>query len=430
MKYIFILSCYRLVGLCIALAWAVPTAADLAVAGEASGFAGHIKYRFDYQRYPDDSIYHEALGSSALDQYVEARLRFSSKHRQWDFKADYQFIAIHADTLQLAQHWPGPALPVGGVISDALRWWNLTHRSGEGNRTAMVHRLDRLSVGYTTERSAWRLGRQAISWGNGMLFTPMDVFNPFDPAAVDKEYKTGDDMLYGQYLFGSGADLQGVVVVRRDPDSGEVAANQSSAAVKYHGFLGASEFDLLAAKHYGDRIVAVGGNVGLGGAVLRGDLTWTGTDTDEVLSAVASVSYSWTWGGRNISGLLEYYHSGFGQPDADYSTDALTRNTDLLARLQRGELYTLSRNYLGASATAELTPLLLLTPALFLNIDDPSALAQIVLQYGLAQDWDLLCALNLPIGPNGSEYGGIPTPIEGHYLSTDLSLFAQLAWYF
>ena len=52
------------------------------------------------------------------------------------------------------------------------------------------------------------------------------------------------------------------------------------------------------------------------------------------------------------------------------------------------------------------------------------------MQYGLAQNWDLLCALSLPIGPNGSEYGGIPAPIEGYYLSTDPGLFAQLAWYF
>jgi len=430
MNYIFSLPSNKLFGLCIALAWAVQAGAEPAGLGQASGFAGHVKYRFNYQRFPDDSVYHQALGSGALDQYLETRLRFSSKQQQWDFKADYQFIAIHADTLQLAQDWPGSALPVDSVISDDLRWWNLTHRSGQGERTATVHRLDRLSVGYTTEHSAWRFGRQAISWGNGMLFTPMDVFNPFDPAAVDKDYKTGDDMLYGQYLFGSGADLQGVAVVRRDPDSGEVGANQASAAVKYHGFLGTGEFDLLAAKHYGERIVAVGGNVDLGGAVLRGDLTWTATDTDEVLSAVASLSYSWTWGGHNISGLLEYYHSGFGQPDSDYSADALARNTDLLTRLQRGELYTLSRNYLGASATAELTPLLLLTPVLFLNIDDPSALAQVVMQYGLAQNWDLLCALSLPIGPNGSEYGGIPAPIEGYYLSTDPGLFAQLAWYF
>jgi hypothetical protein len=414
----------------ICLGWAGQAAADPAEIQGAVGLAGHMKYRFNYLRFPEDSLYRQALGSSSLDQYLETRLRLSAETGQWDYKADYQFVAIRADTLRLAEDWPGSSAPVDRVISDDLRWWNLTWRSDGRDRTVFVHRLDRLSVAYTTERTAWRFGRQAISWGNGMLFTPMDVFNPFDPAAVDKEYKTGDDMLYGQYLASDGTDLQGVIVVRRDPDSGEVTANQSSAAVKYHGFLGVGEVDLLAAQHYGDRLFGLGGNIDLGGAVLRGDLTWTRTDTDEIISAVASLSYSWTWGGRNVSGLLEYYHSGFGQAGSDYSPAALAGNPDLLARLRRGELYTLGRNYLGASATAELTPLLLLVPSLFLNLDDPSALAQLVLQYGLAQDWDLLCALNVPIGPGGSEYGGIPTPVEGYYLSTDPGLFAQLAWYF
>jgi len=430
MKYIYLFAFGAVLAACSNPAWATGTGGDAAGFDDVSGFAGHLKYRANYQHFPADSLFRAALGASALDQYLESRLRFSTSRQRWDFKADYQFIAIHADTLPLATNSPGSAWAVDRVISDDRRWWNLTHRSGGEGRTALVNRLDRLSVGYTTEHSAWRFGRQAISWGNGLLFTPMDVFNPFDPAAVDKEYKTGDDMLYGQYLFRNGADLQGVVVVRRDPDSGEVAGDQSSAAVKYHGLLGVGEIDLLAAEHYGDRIVAMGGNAGLGGAVLRGDLTWTRTDRQDVLSAVASLSYSWTWGGRNISGLLEYYHNGFGQAAGNYSPAALARNPDLLARLQRGELYTLGRNYLGASATIELTPLLLLVPALFMNLGDPSALAQLVVQYGLAQDFDLLCALNVPIGPSGSEFGGIPSPIEGYYLSTDPGLFAQLAWYF
>jgi len=419
-----------LLSLCVSFVWPLPVAAEPAGPEQAGSLSGHIKYRSVYQRFPADSLYREALGSAALDQYLETRLKFAADQSRWDFRADYQFIAIYADTLQLATDWPVSATPVDRVISDDRRWWNLTYRVDGGKRTAWVHRLDRLSVGYTTEHSAWRFGRQAISWGNGVLFTPMDVFNPFDPAAVDKEYKSGDDMLYGQYLFSNGTDLQGVAVVRRDPERGDVTADQSSVAIKYHGFVGSGEFDVLAAKHFDDRMVGLGGNVDLGGAVLRGDLTWTQTDTDEILSAVASLSYAWTWRGHNISGLLEYYHNGFGQPGSDYSLGALARNTDLLTRLQRGELYTLGRNYLGASATVELTPLLLLVPAAFVNLGDPSALAQLVVQYGLSQNWDLLCAVNVPIGPAGSEYGGIPTPIDGYYLSTDPGLFAQLAWYF
>jgi hypothetical protein len=390
---------------------------------------GHVKLQLTGQTFPGNSVFHQILGSSSLDQSLEVRLTLSAADGPWDVQADPQLIALHGDSLRLAEALPGAALPLNRIISDDRRWWDLTHEFGDG-RTVFVQRLDRLNVGFTTTRSSWRFGRQAVSWGNGLLFSPADVFNPFDPAAVDKEYKTGDDMLYGQFLFGDGSDLQSVAVVRRDPRSGETEADQSSVALKYHGFVGTNEYDLLAAHHYGDTLLGIGGSVSLGGAVWRGDLTWTDTAPEDVLAAVTSLSYSWTWGGRNVSGVLEYYHNGFGQPANDYALADLARNPDLLERLQRGELYTLGRDYLGASAAIEATPLLRVTPNLFVNLRDPSALAQIVVQYDLAQEVLLLGALNLPLGPDGSEYGGIEAPVEGTWFSTGASLFAQLAWYF
>jgi hypothetical protein len=394
-------------------------------------FGGHIKARAVQAWFPDNSLFRK-LGesSTATDISGEARLKFSANRRRWDFKADYQFIALYGDTLELARELPGAPVPINQVINDDRRWFNLTDSIVDEDRRAVIQRLDRLSVGYTTEHSVWRFGRQAISWGNGLLFTPMDVFNPFDPAAVDKEYKTGDDMLYGQFLFGNGNDLQGTAIVRRDPRTGEVEKDQSSLAFKYHGFAGMNEYDLLAAEHYDDQIFGFGGNVSVGGAVLRGDLTWTRTALDEVLSLVVSASYSWVWGGKNVSGVLEYYYNGFGQANGDYSAASLARNPDLLRRVERGELFTLGRNYLAASATIEINPLFMVIPNAFINLDDPSALAQMVFQYDWKQNLQVLGALNLPVGPDGTEYGGLPTTDPLLFLSTDASLFAQLAWYF
>jgi len=420
----------RLVFSICALAGAVsPCAADAGTAATIA-FGGHAKYDFLLQSWPSNSIFRDVLGASSSSNYLEARLKSAATRGRWNFALDYQLIAVHSDTLQLSDQLPGTALPVGGVIDDGSRWWDLTWRNGDGDHTAFVHRIDRLSVAYTTDRTVWRFGRQAISWGNGLLFTPMDVFNPFDPAAVDKEYKTGDDMLYGQYLLDSGGDIQGVAIVRRDPRSGEVEADQGSLAIKYHGFLDMNELDVLAAQHYDDQILGLGGNVNLGGAVWRGDLTWTRTGQDDIFSAVSSLSYSWTWGGKNVSGLLEYYYNGFGQRAGDYAPSEIARNPDLLVRLGRGELFTLGRHYLAASATIEMTPLFLLTPNLFLNLGDPSALAQVVAQIDVRQDFMVLCAVNIPIGPEGSEYGGIEAPAENRYFSTGPSLFAQVAWYF
>jgi hypothetical protein len=417
------------------LAFAVMGSATLLVTLPADANAsdlvsGHVKYQFNYLGFPQNSAFRDVLGSSAFDNNLEARIKFNYRRDRWDFKADYQFIAIYSDTLELARSFPDSPLPVNSVINDDRRWWDLTYSFGDDQKNEFVHRLDRLSVGYTTDHTVWRFGRQAISWGNGMIFSPMDIFNPFDPAAVDKEYKTGDDMLYGQYLFNNGNDLQGVAVVRRDPRTGDVESDQSSLALKYHGFLGMNEFDLLAAQHFGDQVLGAGGIANIGGAVWRGDLTWTHTDFDKVFSAATSLSYSWNWGGKNISGLLEYYYNGFGQKNGAYAPADLLDNPALLERIERGELFTLARHYIAASATIEMTPLVMLIPNFYINLEDPSALAQLVVQYDWKQNIQLLGAFNIPIGPDGSEYGGIEAPGKDRYFSNGPGLFIQLGWYF
>ena len=90
----------------------------------------------------------------------------------------------------------------------------------------------------------------------------------------------------------------------------------------------------------------------------------------------------------------------------------------------------MARHYIAASATVELSPLLLVTPNLFLNLSDGSALFQAVLQRDLRQDLILLGSLNIPIGPDGTEFGGIPSDEPGEFLSTGAGIFLQLAAYF
>jgi hypothetical protein len=315
------------------------------------------------------------------------------------------------------------------IPSDRFRLMDLTHVISEGSDSVVEHRLDRLYVDITGTSAVARIGRQAVSWGNGLIYTPMDFFNPFDPSAVDKEYKTGDDMLYGQFLRQSGDDLQAVWVFRRDIN-GEVTSDVDSIAAKYHGFASDREYDILLAQHFEDYVYGVGGIANVGGAIWRGDITLTDTQTDNVFSVVTSLSYSWVGWGKNISGILEYFYNGFGIADGDYSPAALANNPDLVERLIRGELFTLGRNYVAASAMMEITPLWLLTPNVFINASDGSMLAQLVSSYDFKQDWRILAALGVPVGSSGTEYGGIDSGVPGKTFSTGISLFAQLAWYF
>jgi hypothetical protein len=399
--------------------------------GTAFEFGGHIKYRFVTTTYPEHSLFRQFTGSNSKDNGLDVRLKFAVDRARWDIKADYQLAALYGDTIDFTR-----ALPTGvGVLfprlpSDERRLFDLTDVIEDEGKIAVLQRLDRLSVGYTSDKTVLRIGRQAISWGNGLIYAPMDIFNPFDPAAVDKEYKSGDDMLYGQYLRDNGDDLQAVWVVRRDPVTGDVEAQQSSMAVKYHGISGQGEFDALLARHFDETLLAAGGNRSIGGAVWRGDLVLAFTGDEPTGSFVTSLSQSYTWGGKNVSGIIEYFFNGFGQSDGCYSTEDLAGNPKLLERVSRRELFTLGRHYVALSAVVEVTPLFLLTPNLFTNVSDGSALVQVVTQHDLKENFMLLGALNVPLGTKGTEFGGIETDQPNLYLSSGPSLFVQLAWYF
>jgi hypothetical protein len=402
-----------------------------AVAGDSSfKLSGRISPQLALTTYPDNSEYREIFGDHSVDSAFEARVVFGARRDRWSFEVDYQLIGFYGDSLEFTRDLPEdlkilfPTLP-----SDRDRLFDLTHVFVDSGKSAVLQRLDRLVVGYASDHFVVKVGRQAITWGNGLIYTVMDIFNPFDPAAVDREYKTGDDMLYGQYLRSNGDDLQGVMVFRRDPVTGDVEADQNSLAFKYHHTASVSEFDGLVGQHYGDTLAGVGANLSLGGSVWRGDLVVTFTEDDVVPSLVTSLSHSWTWGGKNISGLAEYFFNGFGRKDGCYSPECLAESPELLARIVRGEIFTTGRNYLALSATVEVTPLFNLTPNILLNVTDPSALVQLVFQNDLRENLSLLSAFTLPLGADGTEFGGASSGIPGLYLSTGPSASVQLMWY-
>ncbi len=405
-------------------------ATGTAMAGEARyDYAGHIKYRSVLTDYPSDSLFQDFIDDPAWDNSANLRLIGKVNKDAWGARADYQLFTLHGDSVELFQQSPGIGLLPGGVPDDRFRLMDLTHIINESEGSITGQRLDRLYFDHITEQTVLRVGRQAISWGNGLFYNPMDLFNPFDPAAIDKEYKTGDDMIYAQYLQQSGNDWQAVWVGRRDLQ-GNATSRVNSTAAKYHAFVGEFEVDALLAQHFDAPTAAIGGVANAGGGILRGDLVVTDAETDTFASAVVNYSNSWIGFDRNMSGILELYYNGFGISNGDYSPANLANHPDLLVRLARGEIFTLGKTYFAAGLTVEMTPLWLFNPTLFTNLNDHSGLLQLTSLHDLRQELQLILALNLPFGKTGSEFGGIDSGVPGRPLSVGASAFAQLAWYF
>jgi hypothetical protein len=395
-------------------------------------FGGHVKYQYTHTDYRADDIYAVFGDDPARDHGLDLRLKAENRRGPWDFAAHYELLALNGDTLAARRNVVAAGIPFTGVVSglpdDRRRLFDLTHAITERERRAMVHRLDRLSLGHSGARRTLRFGRQAVSWGNGLVFQPLDFVNPFSPVAIDKDYKTGDDMLYGQWLVGEKDDLQAILLPRRDPVTHHVESDQSTYAVKFRARLAGVDVDLLAARHFSENLAGVGIVKSIGGAVWRLDASYIDLDNaGSTTSLVTNLDYSWMWGGKNVYGYIEYFRNGVGETDrAHYAAPA----AELSARIARGELFTLARDYAGLGLQVELMPLFNLYTNLIANLNDGSKFLQLSGVYDWRQDVQMRAGVNLPSGDRGTEYGGVPVAGSSVFVSTGRAVYLRGAVYF
>ena len=413
------------------------SAAALAVllAHPAAGqwdLSGEIDLEGDYASSTADSL-DAALGyRDAADGTLRVRLMAK---RGWDsgWGVDLAYLVEGADgggvalARELHALYPDLYRDPERVAPVRLQWALVD--SGQSYAT---QGLDRLILSHTSDHLVLRLGRQALTWGSGLVFHPLDLFNPFAPDATYTAYKPGTDMLYGQWLFDSGADVQAVIVPRRAIDTDAITADASSAGLKWHGFAGDDQrlgVDLLLAQDYGDQVLALGLSGPLGGATWSAELESTHlTDGGWRISALANLQYAWTWGERNVNAYLELFRNGFGVGGDGNVISELP--PDLTERIARGQLFTVSREYLAGGLDLQWTPLLDLQPTLIANLDDGSV--QLVGQaiYSLSQDTRITAGFQLGIGGNGTEYGGLETdPGSGVYVAPADQVYLRLTWY-
>jgi hypothetical protein len=394
-----------------------------------TNFGGHVKYFYSYSDFPDNSVYAENA-NPYRESLGNLRLKAETHSGNWDARLHYELNGLYSTELRNCIFRGGLAgRSCAGLASDQSQLFDLSSIISETDNSVLFQRIDRLVLAYSAEKLVTRVGRQAISWGNGMVYNPLDLFNPFPPDAIDTEYKRGEDMLYMQGLFSNGSDLQGLYIPRRDPLNGEVSSSHSAVAGKYHWLASSYELDLLASRNYGDTVVGAAYTGEWFENVVNVSTTMTHTDDDNYWSVSANYNYSTILQGKNLTGFIELFYNGFGLSGKRHSIEDVIAQQALFSRLLRGELFTIGKYYLATSALFEMTPLLNLNPILFVNLGDGSAMLQFIGTYSLSQNFDLLAGFNLPMGADGTEFGGIEAGTE-QYLSPAKTLFARLAWYF
>jgi hypothetical protein len=376
---------------------------------------------------PDHDAQRLLTGTPAYDTNLDLRLMFRDRLGPVTLLADAAVTWVAGDSQAFLFRSPQATLDQS-PLGDARRVMDLTWEIDDGERYTTVARFDRLAARYRTGRWSVTLGREAVSWGGGMVFQPMDLFNPFAPTTVDRDYKAGDDLLLVERLLDNGSDLQMLVVGRRRAIEEEITGQAFSAALKWHGFWGAGEFELLAAKHYVDQVYGAGVRYPLGGALLRADLVYTRLrNGGGEFTGMVNIDYSLVVGERNVYVFGEYFHNGFGVRELPFTPSLLPE--PLVERLARGELFNAMRDYTALGGRIEWHPLVNHSLTLISNLHDSSSLMQMQLTYEPSDASRLELGWVEPLGRPGDEFGGVPLLGPGLTTGSGSQIYARWVYY-
>ena len=352
---------------------------------------------------PRENYQRQLGGTPTIDHSADLRLMFKREFGAFGIEIDHSTNWTRGDAVGLALN---ESMTLDQTPStDDLRIFDLTWPISDSEKQRSIHRFDRLAFEYRKGRTAVTVGRQAVSWGSGFVFNPLDLFNPFAPTTVDTDYKSGDDLVSIEHLFGNGSDLQILGVGHRV--DGDLDGSSSSFGAKWHGFWGISELEIVLARHFDDEILGVMLRVPMGGAMIRTDLVGNRTKQgDWYYSGIANADYSFGLFDRMAHVFVEYFHNDFGVRELE--EDGLILPEALSERVSRGELFNVMRDYIALGTTYQWHPLLVQSTVVISNLQDKSTLLQTSLAFDPGDHSRLEVGFVATLGNEGEEFGGIP----------------------
>ena len=277
-------------------------------------------------------------------------------------------------------------------------YWTLT----EGTNYSLIALVDRAQLTYKSDSFRASLGRFPNSWGRGLVFHPLDVFNAFAPTLVDRDFKRGNDSLLIEYVFKSGSEFQVLTTVRKRLV--EIRRPSNTFAIKYSVPIGMAEFETVGAIHYGDEIFGVSTALPVADIVLRSDLVRTCLDqADCHISGVLNIDYTFSLLGSPIYIFGEYFYNGIGVEDLSPGYSALSKAHT--RRLGRGDLFSLGKNLFAVGAHISWHPLWNHTITVLTNTNDKSALLQTYVSFAPTDHANVNFGVRLPLGNTNEEFG-------------------------
>lgn len=239
-------------------------------------------------------------------------------------------------------------------------------------------RVDRLALKWSLPGVDLTVGRQPISFGHALVFTPLDLVNPFNPAFIDQEYKPGVDALRVDAYAGVSSQLTLAAAYAGSWDrEGLVVAAYGQSTIRV------TDLGLFVASVRGDAVfgTSVVSSVGPVGVTSDVALTLPADDRDPFVRGTLGVLFR---PGANTTVTAEAYLQTLGSTKAD---GLLGTTAD--PRFQRGEVWLMGVGYLSVAVVQQITPMITGSVAVVGNVLDPSAFVAPSLGWSVASNVEL-----------------------------------------
>ncbi|MCY4128587.1 MAG: hypothetical protein OXG15_05010, partial [Gammaproteobacteria bacterium] len=336
-----------------------------------------------------------SVSDPMTDFRLDLRLMFKRTNGPVRIEFDPTLTWTGGDAVQVLSASSLPLDQLPG--NDSRRYFNWSDEVFGDDEHRLVARVDRLSIAYRQPSWSVQVGRQAVSWGNGLVFQPLDLFSPFAPTTIDREFKPGVDSVLFETLVGNSNELQMLMIGRKHDVALE---SPHTMALKWHTEFSGFSLDLIFAEHIGDDFAAFSLSLPIAGSLLRLETSRLCSESTCTMSGLANMDYTLSVGPALLYLFGEFYHNGFG---LDQATDSVPDT--LNERFARGEIFTLMKNYGSLGLNITWHPLWSQSFIYIENLEDNSGLIQTSVNYEPGDASRVQFGVSAPFGDNNTEFG-------------------------
>lgn len=274
----------------------------------------------------------------------------------------------------------------------------------------LIGSLDRLNFQFDLEKARLVVGRQAVTWGVSYFWPAVDLFAPFAPQQIDRDYKAGVDAVRLVIPMNAFSEVEFVGAVL-----GSSFKRDGSGGALLRWNLGPADVGLMGGWFHRDTVIGSFVTADVKGTGLRGELVWTNSGDPEDRDRQRERFWRSSVGlDRQLTSSLnlvsELAWNGYGTCDSAGYLSWLDAD-----RVVRGEVNGLGRVYAGGSLSWMMHPLLTLSNTLLINVNDPSSLWIPSLLWSTGNNSEVMVGGQLSIGHKPakdgtlrSEYGSVP----------------------